>query len=362
MWRKMLCLMAALACCAWGCTALGAEDVPELLEPVGVQMDTAQAYRGDIRTIELYEGAVCPQVEELYFTVPGTVGTVHVAVGQAVKKGDILIALNQENEEKKLKSLQETLERLLTQARFDDEMAALELEILISKKNQMRFQGAEEKTLALMDLDIEEEQLNQALEKELRDRQITQYQENIEKLQEEMKAGVLYAPFDGRILFAASLQPGSSVKAYHPILYLADESKLMIESDYVSPVSLQNAFGLYAMIEDQKHDLVPVEIDMKEYVSLVLAGEEVKSQFSLRDENAPLKAGQYAMVCIVTREAENALLIPSNALYSDSTGKYVYLIENGKRVRRSVKVGITTDWETQITEGLEEGAVVYVKE
>ena len=113
------------------------------------------------------------------------------------------------------------------------------------------------------------------------------------------------------------------------------------------------------IIEDDDNE---IEIDMKEYVSLVLSGEEVRSQFALKDPHAALQAGQFAMVCIVTRKADQALLIPSNSLYSDSTGKYVYLIENGKRVRQNVKVGIATDWETQITEGLEEGAVIYVKE
>ena len=33
---------------------------------------------------------------------------------------------------------------------------------------------------------------------------------------------------------------------------------------------------------------------------------------------------------------------------------------DGQRVRRTVEIGVSTEWLTQITTGLEEGAVVYV--
>ena len=33
---------------------------------------------------------------------------------------------------------------------------------------------------------------------------------------------------------------------------------------------------------------------------------------------------------------------------------------DGQRVRRTVEIGVSTEWLTQITAGLEEGAVVYV--
>ena len=62
------------------------------------------------------------------------------------------------------------------------------------------------------------------------------------------------------------------------------------------------------------------------------------------------------------KSVPDALLIPANALFRDSSGKYVYVYEaDGEtRVRRSVETGVTTDWQVQITDGLEEGEIVYV--
>ena len=75
-----------------------------------------------------------------------------------------------------------------------------------------------------------------------------------------------------------------------------------------------------------------------------------------------MAAGDYAAVCLVSKSVPDALLIPANALFRDSSGKYVYVYEaDGEtRVRRSVETGVTTDWQVQITDGLEEGEIVYV--
>ena len=56
------------------------------------------------------------------------------------------------------------------------------------------------------------------------------------------------------------------------------------------------------------------------------------------------------------------LTVPVNALYRDETGQYVYRMEDGKRVRCEVEVGMTSDVKAEILEGLQEGDEVYVKE
>ena len=54
--------------------------------------------------------------------------------------------------------------------------------------------------------------------------------------------------------------------------------------------------------------------------------------------------------------------MPSGAVMNDSGGKYVYVDEDGSRVRRTVRAGVSTDGLVQIIEGLEEGEAVYVKD
>ena len=55
-----------------GC-AKEATPAPELLEPVGVTVDTAVCHYEDIRTAKVYSAAVVPSCEGLFLTVDGTV-------------------------------------------------------------------------------------------------------------------------------------------------------------------------------------------------------------------------------------------------------------------------------------------------
>jgi len=65
---------------------------------------------------------------------------------------------------------------------------------------------------------------------------------------------------------------------------------------------------------------------------------------------------------IINGYKDNVLTIPVNALYQDAGGRYVYKMSDGKRIRCDVSVGSVNSTKVEITEGLEEGDLVYVKE
>ena len=73
--------------------------------------------------------------------------------------------------------------------------------------------------------------------------------------------------------------------------------------------------------------------------------------------------GDYAAIVVETQKSEHVLVVPTNAVYKDVGGQYVYVItDSGSRVRRGVVTGVSNDAYTEIREGLEEGAVIYVQE
>ena len=61
-------------------------------------------------------------MEELYFTLNGTVGEVHVVVGQQVKAGDALVTLDQEAEEKRMEKLRKSIEQQKTIDAYDAQL------------------------------------------------------------------------------------------------------------------------------------------------------------------------------------------------------------------------------------------------
>jgi len=358
--RQLLC---GLFCLLFFCTPCAAQQIPELREPAGVQLNTAEAFIGEISKISVFEGSVVPYVEAFYFEQEGVVETMHVVIGQQVSAGDPLITLNTDAEEKRLNALNQEIEQLLTNGAYGDELAAIDMAILETEWRQLNNQFPRDGSAVLLkELEMEELQLEMELAEALRELTLTQLEAERQALEEELGRNVICAPFDGRVLYMTSqLQRGSYVSAYSPLIYLADDSRLFVESAYVTNSTLESAHAVYALVGDQRYEITPVEVDPQEYLSKVLAGETLMLQFTFDQAQEGLAAGQYAAVCVQNSYLADALLIPTNALYTDGT-PYVYVMQDGVRVRREVKKGVSTDWYTQITEGLQEGELVYVKE
>lgn len=360
---RLLCALWAALSLSLPCMAEGqSQEIPELLEPVGVKMDTAAAYIGDLSSISVYDGSIIPYVEELYFEKEGVVAEVHVILGQEVKAGDVLITLEHESQDERLESLTREIEVLQTNGAYADALAEIDMRMLeVELRALMTQSPVDKQAVELKKLDIEEFQLELELDVALREMELQRLQDELANLEEQMGQNELIAPFDGRIMYGLQLVKGSYVTAYNPVLYLADDTRLSIQSDYVSASITDECYAVFALIGANRYELTPIPLDTSEYITRVLAGETVMSDFSINAPDDSYSVGQYAAVCIETQHIEDALLIPSNALYSDATGRYVYVIQDDERVRQNVRTGLATDWETQIVEGLEEGAIVYVK-
>lgn len=356
-------LLAAALCalCIGGCAH--AEEAPELLEPVGVQLAAAEAVVGDISRITVYNGAVVPHVEELYFTVDGDIEEIYATYGQTVSAGDVLATLDQEAQIEQLEALGEQIDALRSEddyagqlARIDREILQLELEALMAQPDR------DESAVELKRLDIEEFDLSVELEDEFRQMELDRLEEEYAQLEAELGSAELIAPFDGRVMYMNDVAAGDRVSAYAPLIYLADETRLSIETEYVSEMVMISAVDMYALVGDARCGVEYVPMDTEEYLTRVLSGEELKSSFAFTEEAENMTAGAYAAVCVETGRVENALIIPRNSLYMEMGVRYVYVVEDGVRTRREVETGVTNDWQAQITSGLEEGELVYVQD
>jgi multidrug efflux pump subunit AcrA (membrane-fusion protein) len=72
-----------------------------------------------------------------------------------------------------------------------------------------------------------------------------------------------------------------------------------------------------------------------------------------------LPVGASASVEVIAQRADNALLIPLEALHKTDSGQtMVFVVQNGKVELRQVEVGLSSDAYAEITSGLEAGEVV----
>ena len=70
--------------------------------------------------------------------------------------------------------------------------------------------------------------------------------------------------------------------------------------------------------------------------------------------------GLDAKLTIETRSVENALLVPVEAINADRDGDFLYVVEEGRVVRKPVTCGISNDTYTEIIEGITEEDQIIV--
>ena len=81
-------------------------------------------------------------------------------------------------------------------------------------------------------------------------------------------------------------------------------------------------------------------------------------RFDNPDDNIFL--GVEAKVSVNTAKADNVLLVPVEAINTDREGSFVYAVENGLLIRKSVEIGVTSDDEAEIRSGLSEGDLIVL--
>lgn len=336
--------------------------VPKLLEPVGVEMDTATAKVGDMYSMAVYSGEIVPYVEAVSFAIDGVLKEFKVAVGDTVEAGQLLVKLDDEALWEEIGELEEEIADIVTRGSFSDRSLAADIEIAKEQLEVLEERKVADDTLRAKKLEIELLELELQEEQELRGLETDRLNKQVQALKEEVANTELTAPISGKIVYTSEATMGNHIKGFSTVICIADETRLNISSEYIASSAIKNAYKITAQIAEKEYEVTYEPFSDTEYVTLVLSGEEVSSKFTLNEENVDVESGQYVAVKIWNVYKENVLTVPFNALYRDEKGRYVYKIVDGERVRCNVTVGITNDVEAEILEGLREGDVVYVKE
>lgn len=365
--RKQGILLGLLVCLILGgCAARQPEQEIELLEPVGVVLDSAVAYIGDLSEIVCYESAVVPAVEELSMTIDGRVAKINATIGDEVRAGDVLLELDESDTQQAYDALKKDIAYSQTMNDYNNRLAELDIELL---KNDLQMLEEQEEPdagqIALKKKDIELAELTLRQDREKQALSLQYQYQTLQKLSDGLGKNLLTAPFDGRIASAVSIREGDQLEAYRTAVYLADESRLSLSGESISKSEIRNASRIYALIEGREYEILYQEMDRKEYISLVLSGCSIPAEFTFADGDRPagVEAGQFAVICLERKTRDQVLLIPTNAVMGNDGDRYVYVIgENGERSYRSIQTGTSTAWLTEVTAGLEEGETVYVKD
>ena len=343
-----------------GCAGAGETVAPPLREPAGMEQDIVAVTRGSIAKVQTYSGLVLPEILELSFAAAGPVTEVLVSVGSVVREGDTLAKLNTASLENALESARAQLEYAEQEHALNLRKRELQLEIARLELQELKNNGASSTYRKLKEVQIEEQENQLAEFQGLWELSYAERVLNIEELEKQVAAGVLTAPCAGTVVYCAAAE-GSYAMANTPLIWLAEEGTVRIRTAYLTSDAVEKAVEVYAMVDGRRVEVEYQPLDRKEYLAMKASGDTMQSTFLVTDTNgAEVHSGMEAVLFLTTDQAEDALILPANAVRRDTTGYYVYRVTPDGQQRQSVSRGLFTDALVQITQGLEEGEQVYV--
>ncbi len=311
-----------------GCGMLPQADQAELLEliepPAIAEKPVYTAVSGTIEKKSSGTGKVLTDpMAALYFTEEGRkVKTVGVAVGERVKKGQVLAELDTDDLEIQI-------------LRKEVEIRRKELDIIAA----LRGEEGDEK------------------DRKLAEREMALLQAEMAELTEKRNGSRLVAPFDGEVTSLA-IEPGDAIPAYETAAVVSDLTGRVAAVKFSSDALAAIAVGMEAVVDlngigQRKGKIARLPVD-----PAARAEEDNLDAYVLiaLDSYEDIAVGTPLSAAVVTQRRENAVLIPPSALRTHAGRTYVQAVdEAGSKREIDVEVGMTTATEIEIAQGLEAG-------
>lgn len=349
-----------------GCKGQVTEKVPELVDAVGVDMDTAEVVRMDLSGVVSYSAQIVPKIEEVSFLSSGSIDELKVSVGDHVKKGQLLATLS--GNSGKAKQLREEIDNLKAanedvnkQSLYDIDMLEENLKNLRKKRKAAK--KADRKRMDRQIIEVEEnikiarEKLRQ--QRELQQLEIRQKEKELSEEQGTQKKGKLYSPINGEIVGATG-GSGYMVQGGNTAFQVANMEAPRLKTVYISNAKLASTSQYVAVVNGKQYE---VELEEQE-----LSREEIERSthpantwFDFVDDSVDAEVGKSATLNLYTDAVENALVVPANAVFQNGEESYVYLVDGDAKTKVVVTTGTKTDAYVQIESGVKEGDIVYVE-
>jgi membrane fusion protein (multidrug efflux system) len=260
--------------------------------------------------------------------VAGLVKSVNFDGGQMVKKGDVLVELDD-------REARASLAAAVAQAR--NARLLYERALQLIKSNNVPQARVDE---LLSSLQGSESQVDGAKAR-LSDLRIV-------------------APFDGR-LGLRRISPGSLVTQNSVITTLDDTS--IIKLDFSLPETLLSKISVGSTVathndvhEDRRYEGIVKTINSR--IDPITRAVEIRAEVPNPDSS--IKPGMLMTVDVVLSHRDNAMVIPEAALVPEGTEQYVYKIEDDRAVRTQVRLGVRRKGAVEITDGLSPNDQVVV--
>ena len=345
-------LVSALLCLAvlTGCSMLPQEEetlAPPLKVPEQVTYETLEVKKGTIERKLRATGRFMSvsQVHAQFTEQGGRLETIHVKIGETVKKGDLLATLDVASladdirlQEIALERAQLGYERLKKQIAADAAMTDPALAPATVEANRIR----NAYDLEMSALDIETNRLRLAT------------------LKRAYTESRLISPIDGNITYVADYITGDYIDTYATVVTVADPTQLQLRYADDRVGEFMTGMEVVVNFDQQQYEGVVVMTPVDQPMD---AKESMKETVLIDLGELPEKAriGADAQIIATLEHSEDTIVLPRYTLNKNFGRTYVNVLVNDIREERDVEVGVQSETEVEILKGLEIGELVIIR-
>ena len=297
--------------------------------------------------------------------VSGQLKTLSVAIGDKVKKDQLLGVIDPEQAQNQIKEVEATLMELRAQ-RLQAEAEWKLARVTLSRQQQLA------KTQAVSQQDLDTAATEMAVKQAqigTIDAQIKRNQASLDTAKTNLDYTRIVAPMAGEVTQITTLQGQTVIAAQQApnILTLADMSTMLVkaqvsEADVIHLPPGQKAWFTVlgdpqTRYEGKLKDVLPTPEKVNDAIFYY-------ARFEVPNPKGILRLDMTAQVHIQLTDVKNILTIPLSAL-GDPIGNNRYnvrLLRNGETREREVVIGARNDTDVEIVKGLEEGDEVITGE
>ncbi|RAU82290.1 efflux RND transporter periplasmic adaptor subunit [Pontibacter arcticus] len=289
---------------------------------VDVYVVSPSAYQNKITTT----GTVLPNEEvELRSEISGRVTGINFEEGNKVKKGQLLLTINDQEMQAQLQKLQ---------------------------SNQRLYRDMEQRQRTL----LEKEYISRQ-EYEQVSNQLATATADIQAMKASLAKAYVRAPFDG-VVGLRQVSEGSYVTAATPIARIVDINPIKIDFAIPGRYSQQVKEGDKITFSTEGN---PNTMEAKVYAiqpNIDPTTRTLQVRAIYANANEEIKPGAFVRTELTLKETAEAILVPTEAIVPEATGHKLFIVKGGKAEPVMVKIGQRSETMIQITEGIAPGDTI----
>lgn len=336
---------------------------------------TEPVKRATIDKSVLATGSVrASQRTEVGSQVTGKLQKLHVQLGQAVKKGDLIAEIDSSTQNNSLGTAEATLSSY--QAQLKSAQTALE----VAQSNFNRYQQLyKAQSASLNDLETAKNTLASAkssvddLKAQIKSAQIA-----VNNAKTNLNYTQIVSPMDG-VIVSVPVSEGQTVNSAQTsptIVQVADLSKMIIKLEIsegdIAQVKAGQKVAFSTLSEpnrDYHSDIISIDpalttLTDNNYTEQSGNTEAIYYYANLLVDNTDqsLRIGMTAQGRVTIANRENVLVVPTSVIKKQGKQSVVAVLENQKVVEKVVEVGLSDTQNSEILSGLNEGDQVIISQ